>query len=821
MSVVAAAVAWGATVVVVVVAVVLCVVVCSLGAIQTGLNSSLRVDFGTLKTVIAVARNRGVDVVTNEVSNRATPSVVGFGPKSRYLGEAAKTQEISNLKNTVSSLKRLAGRTFNDPDIQIEQQYITAPLVDVNGQVGAEVNYLGVKEKFSATQLIAMYLSKIRQTAATELKLPVSDICMSVPAWFTDIQRRALLDAAEIAGLKILRLINDSTAAALGWGITKLDLPAPEEAPRRVCFIDIGHSSYTCSIVEFKKGELAVKATAWDRDFGGRDFDKALVDHLAKEFKGKYKIDIYSHGRAMARTIAAAEKTKKILSANLQAPVNIESIMNDIDASSMVTRPEFEAMIEPLLQRANGPLEQALAQAKLTKEDIDIIEVVGGGSRIPALKERIQQFFGKTLSFTLNADEALARGAAFSCAILSPVFRVRDFSVQDIISYPIEFGWEKAPDIPDEDTSLTVFNKGNVMPSTKILTFYRKQPFDLEARYAKPEELPGTTNPWIGRFSVKNVKADGKDDFMICKLKARVNIHGVLNVENGYYVEDQEVEEDVKEEEGDKKDPDVSRPRPTASPNCLPMESAFRSSALVGDEVDSPSKRPRFGRLAGSPHSVPFVSSPSFEPTQEPHQLITPSPKAMETDKDAPKKRKVKKQVRKGDLPIATGTASLDDSGKAALSEKEQAMVMEDKLVADTEEKKNELEAYIYDLRAKLDEQYSDHASDEEKTSIKAKLEATEDWLYDEGEDASKGVYIAKIDEIRAMAGPIVQRHFDKVDAERRIVLERDEAERAAKKAAAEEARKAAEAEKATGGADQEMKDADGAQPEADAADPQ
>lgn len=484
--------------------------------------------------------------------------MVGFGPKSRYLGETAKTQEISNLKNTVGSLKRLAGRSFNDPDIHIEQQYITAPLVDVNGQVGAEVSYLGNKEKFSATQLLAMYLSKIKQTTAAELKLPVSDICMSVPPWFTDVQRRALIDAAEIAGLKLLRLINDNTAAALGWGITKLDLPGPEEKPRRVAFVDIGHSSYTCSIIEFRKGELAVKATAWDRNFGGRDFDKALVDHLAKEFKGKYKADITTHGRAMARTIAAAEKTKKILSANQQAPVNIESLMNDIDASAMITRQEFEAMIEPLLARVHHPLEQALAQAKLAKEDIDIIEVVGGGSRVPALKERIQEFFGKTLSFTLNADEALARGSAFSCAILSPVFRVRDFAVQDIISYPIEFGWEKAPDIPDEDTSLTVFNKGNVMPSTKILTFYRKQPFDLEARYAKPEELPGKTNPWIGRFSVKSVKADGKDDFMICKLKARVNIHGVLNVETGYYVEDQEIEEEIKDDEN--KDPDVSDP---------------------------------------------------------------------------------------------------------------------------------------------------------------------------------------------------------------------------------------------------------------------
>jgi heat shock 70kDa protein 4 len=434
-------------------------------------------------------------------------------------------------------------------------------LVDVGGQVGAEVSYLGKKEKYSATQLTAMFLSKIKQTAATELKLPVSDIVMSVPAWFTDVQRRSLLDAAEIAGLKLLRLMNDTTATALGYGITKLDLPAAEEKPRRVCFVDIGHSNYTCSIVEFKKGELAVKSTSYDRHFGGRDFNLALVKHLEKEFKGKYKIDITTNPKAMVRVDAAAEKLKKILSANQQAPMSIESLMNDIDVNAMITRQEFEAMVESLLARVTVPLEQALADAKLTKEDIDVVELVGGCTRIPAIKERVQNFFGKGLSFTLNQDEAVARGCAFSCAILSPVFKVRDFAVQDIVNYPIEFAWEKDVDIPDEDTSLTVFNKGNVLPSTKILTFYRKQPFDLEAKYAKPDELPGKVTPFIGRFSVKGVKADPKTEFMICKLKARVNIHGVLNVESGYYVEDQEVEEEIKEDkkEGEeKKDPDVS-----------------------------------------------------------------------------------------------------------------------------------------------------------------------------------------------------------------------------------------------------------------------
>lgn len=713
--------------------------------------SVVGIDLGTANTVIAVARNRGVDVVrlpnpssldpvltlpprsptksptaprrkspaaappppTHTLTARRT--LVGFGPKSRYLGEAAKTQEISNLKNTVGCLPRLAGRSLKDPDVVIEQEFISAPLVDIAGQVGAEVNYLGKKEQFTATQLIAMYLTKIKQTASAELKLPVSDVVISCPAWFTDAQRRNIIDAADIAGLKTLRLMNDTTATALGYGITKLDLPGPEEKPKRVCFVDIGHSNYTASVVEFKKGELAVKSTAYDRHFGGRNFDKAIVDHFVAEFKEKFKIDINENPKARVRLTAACEKLKKVLSANASAPISVESIMNDVDVRGFLKREELEELVKPLLERATKPLEQALAEAKLKPEDIDFIELVGGCTRVPALKAAIQNFFGKQLNFTQNADEAIARGCAFSCAILSPVFRVRDFSVHDIVNYPIEFTWEKSPDIPDEDTSLTVFNRGNTMPSTKILTFYRKQAFDLEARYAKPDMLPGKTNPWIGRFSVKGVKADAKDDFMICKLKARLNLHGILNLEQGYYVEDKEVEEPIPEE---KKEGDVREHSDSASVGSTSEASEMRGSVRSNK---SPSSR----EAKRTKHSPSFPSPTGSKETTE----LT-SAQAMDVDAngsaDKPKTRKVKKQVRMGDLPLSSGTASLDAAAKETAAEREAAMIMEDKLVADTEHMKNELEGFIYELRGKLDEQYSEFASDQEKEKIKAKLEATE-----------------------------------------------------------------------------------------------
>jgi heat shock protein 4 len=554
-----------------------------------------------------------------------------------------------------------------------------------------------------------MYLTRMRATASTELKLPVNDVVLSCPVWYTDAQRRALLDAAQIAGLNCLRLINDNTAVALGYGITKLDLPTAEEKPKRVCFVNIGHSNYTATVVEFKKGELAVKSSAWDRHFGGRYIDKALVEHFAKEFDEKYKINVMENGKARFRLAAGVEKLKKVLSANNMAPINVESIMNDVDVRGMLKREELEELIKPLLERATAPIEQALAEANLKPEDIDHIEMVGGCTRVPSLKSAIQDYFGgKTLSFTLNQDEAVARGCAFSCAILSPVFRVRDFSIHDMVNYPIEFTWEKSEDIPDEDTNLTVFNKGNVMPSTKILTFYRKHAFDLEAKYAKPEQLPGKTNPWIGRFSVKGVKEDPKGDFMICKLKARLNIHGVLNVESGYYVEEVEVEEPIPEPEGEKKEGDVRFP-------AFPTD--FDGNKQSSEESSAKRRKLSTESVLACPASATISNELTYD-TQ------------MDVDKDAakepPKMRKVKKQQRKGDLPLSAGTASLDEASRQLAAERENAMIMEDKLVQDTENEKNNLESMIYELKDKIIDQYADFASDDEKSRLTAKLEQIE-----------------------------------------------------------------------------------------------
>lgn len=646
------------------------------------------IDFGSLHSKIGVARHRGIDIITNEVSNRQTPSLVAFGPKQRAIGEPAKTQETSNFRNTIGSLKRLIGRTVTDPEVQnVEKTFTNATLIDVNGTVGVEVKYVGQTQQFSATQLVGAYLGKLRDIATQELKVGITDIVLAVPVWYTDVQRRAVIDAASIAGLNILRLINDTTATALGYGITKSDLPEADN-PKHVIFIDVGHSSLSAAVVAFSKGQLTVKSTAFDTNVGGRYIDQALVKHFSEEFKTKYKIDVLSNPKGTFRLAVGCDKLKKVLSANTEAPLNVESIMNDIDASSKLTREEYESLITNVLDRIPAPLAQVLQDAGLSLEQIDSIELVGGCTRIPAVRAKIQSVFpGKALSTTLNQDEAIARGATFACAMLSPIFRVRDFTIHDIQAYPIKVEWEKSPEDPDEDTELVVFPKGNSIPSTKVLTFYRNKPFEIQASYADPSTLPGGINPWISKFTAKSVGPDAKGDLSCVKVKTRLNQHGLLSFEAAYT-------EDIEEKEE--------------------------------------------------------------------------APMAVDGEPEAPPKKK--KVVKKTDVPFVWGSTALDKSVVETLREREAEMHAADKLVVDTEDRKNALEEYVYDTRGKLDDRYALFVQSEEKEKLLVALQEAEDWLYsEEGEDATKSAYVAKLDALKALGDPVANRWRESEERSRSV----------------------------------------------------
>lgn len=674
-------------------------------------------DLGNNGSVLAVARNRGIDILVNEVSNRSTPSLVGFGQKNRFLGESGKNKQISNIKNTVENLKRILGMDYDHPDFEQESKFFFSKLIKLDdGKIGARVNFVGEQQEFNATQLLAMFINRVKNIAKYETKGSITDVAIAVPAWYTEEQRYAIEDASRIAGLNPVRIVNDVTAAAVSYGVFKSDLPEGDQKPRIVSFIDIGHSSYTCTIGAFKKGELKILGTAYDKHFGGRDFDRAITEHFADEFKTKYKIDIRQNAKAYSRILTAAEKLKKVLSANTTSPFSVESVMDDVDVSSQLTREELEQLVKPLLDRVTNPIKKALEMAKLTADDIDFVEVIGGTTRIPCLKNAITEALGKQLSTTLNQDEAIASGAAFICAIHSPTLRVRPFKFEDIHPYSVSYSWDKQ--VEDED-HLEVFPAGSTYPSTKLITLHRTGDFSMEAKYTNKEELPKGVSVEIAKWNISGVQIPEGQTSVPVKLKLRCDPSGLHTIEDAYTIEDIKVQE------------------------------------LIPPPADAP------------------------EGTE-------------------PEYKEVTKTVKKDTLSIVASTFALDDKTLNEFIEKENELAAQDKLVAETEDRKNALEEYIYTLREKLEEEYSQFASEDEKKKLKDMLVKAEDWLYDEGYDSIKAKYIAKYEELASLGNMIRGRYLAKQEEKKQALQAEQEALKMAELAEKLAAQRKAETEENT-----------------------
>ncbi|XP_051255771.1 heat shock 70 kDa protein 4a isoform X2 [Dicentrarchus labrax] len=657
-------------------------------------------DLGFQSCYVAVARAGGIETVANEYSDRCTPSFVSFGPRNRSIGAAAKSQVVTNCQNTVQGFKRFHGRAFTDPYIQSVKSNLVYDLAQMpSGSTGIKVMYMEEEKVFSIEQVTGMLLTKLKETAESALKKPVADCVISVPSYFTDGERRSVMDAAQIAGLNCLRLMNETTAVTLAYGIYKQDLPAPEEKPRIVVFVDLGHSGYQVSVCAFNKGKLKILATAFDSELGGKGFDDILVNHFCEEFGKKYKLDVRSKPRALVRLYQECEKLKKLMSANSSdLPLNIECFMNDIDVSGKLNRGQFEEMCAGLLAKVEGPLRSVMEQTKLKKEDIYAVEIVGGASRIPSLKERISKFFGKELSTTLNADEAVARGCALQCAILSPAFKVREFSITDVVPYSISLKWNSAAEEGVSDCE--VFPKNHAAPFSKVLTFFRKEPFTLEAYYSNSKELP-YPNCSLGQFLIKNVVPQASGESAKVKVKVRVNVHGVFSVSNASLVE---VLKTAEEEE--------------------PME--------------------------------------TDQTAKEEEETTTDDAKQEKKNDQPPQAKKPKVKTKTVELPIENNLHwQLSTDVLNMCVENEGKMIMQDKLEKERNDAKNNVEEYVYEMRDKLHGVLEKFVNEADRDTFSLKLEDTENWLYEDGEDQHKQVYVDKLAELKKMGQPIHERYME------------------------------------------------------------
>ncbi|XP_068601046.1 heat shock 70 kDa protein 4a [Brachionichthys hirsutus] len=683
-------------------------------------------DLGFQSCYVAAARAGGIETLANDYSDRCTPSFVSFGPQNRSIGASAKTQVVTNCKNTVQGFKRFHGRAYADPYVQSAKSKLVYSLADMpSGSTGIKVMYLEEEKVFSIEQVTGMLLTKLKQTAESALKKPVADCVISVPSYFTDVERRSVMDAAHIAGLNCLRLMNDTTAVTLAYGIYKQDLPAPEEKPRLVVFVDVGHSGYQVSVCAFNKGKLKILAAACDSELGGKGFDDILVNHFCEEFKKKYKLDVRSKPRALVRLYQECEKLKKLMSANASdLPLNIECFMNDIDVSAKLNRGQFEEMCSGLLAKVEGPFRNIMEQAKLKKEDIYAVEIVGGASRIPSIKERVSKFFGKELSTTLNADEAVARGCALQCAILSPAFKVREFSITDVVPYSISLKWNSAAEEGLSDCE--VFPKNHAAPFSKILTFYRNEPFFLEAYYNNPKDLP-YPNTSIGQFLIQNVVPQASGESAKVKVKVRVNVHGVFSVSSASLIEV------VKTPEGEE-----------------PMETDHTVKEEENKmQVDQEDQKPQ--------------AAENKEKKSEAEEMETTAEDNKEkTNDQPPQAKKPKVKTKTVELPIESSLhRQLSSDVLHVFVENEGKMIMQDKLEKERNDAKNNVEEYVYDMRDKLHGVLEKFVSEADRHAFSSKLEETENWLYEDGEDEKKQVYINKLAELTKLGDPIYERYME------------------------------------------------------------
>jgi L1 cell adhesion molecule like protein len=373
------------------------------------------IDLGTTYSCVGVFRDDRCEIISNDQGNRTTPSFVAFTDTERLIGDAAKNQVAMNPHNTVFDAKRLIGRKFEDAEVQADMKHFPFKVIPHNGKPVIEVEFKGETKVFTPEEISSMVLIKMRETAEAYLGGNVNNAVITVPAYFNDSQRQATKDAGLIAGLNVLRIINEPTAAAIAYGLDK-----KVEGERNVLIFDLGGGTFDVSLLTIEEGIFEVKSTAGDTHLGGEDFDNRLVNHFSNEFKRKYKKDLSTNARALRRLRTACERAKRTLSSSAQTSIEIDSLFEGIDFYTSITRARFEELCQDLFRSTLQPVDRVLTDAKIDKSQVHEIVLVGGSTRIPKIQKLIADYFnGKEPNKSINPDEAVAYGAAVQAAILS------------------------------------------------------------------------------------------------------------------------------------------------------------------------------------------------------------------------------------------------------------------------------------------------------------------------------------------------------------------------------------------------------------------
>ena len=375
---------------------------------------AIGIDLGTTYSCVGWWKDNRCEIIANDQGNRTTPSYVAFTETERLIGDGAKNQSSMNPENTIFDAKRLIGRKFDDPALQADIKTFPFKVISDNNKPKIQANYKNELKDFQPEEISSMVLIKMKEIAESYIGEDVTDAVVTVPAYFNDSQRQATKDAGQIAGLNVLRIINEPTAAAIAYGLDK------KEEEKMVLIFDLGGGTFDVSLLSIDDGIFEVKATAGDTHLGGEDFDNIMMKYFIDEFKRKNKVDLSENKRALRRLKTACERAKRSLSSSNTASIELESIHEGIDFFTSITRARFESLCMNLFQKCINPVSKVLQDAGIAKSGIHEIVLVGGSTRIPKIQELLSSFFnGKELNKGINPDEAVAYGAAVQAAILS------------------------------------------------------------------------------------------------------------------------------------------------------------------------------------------------------------------------------------------------------------------------------------------------------------------------------------------------------------------------------------------------------------------